>query len=426
MSTTKKTRKRTLILKSDNVYDRAWRFSDANLYLNRSVFNVVGTQVTESEGHPWSDHGYRGVDIGGPFWTQKKYSRDNRKGNTNTNPMFSFTDIQPSGSTSEKQFGPLYAVNPNDVAPYNNPPSAASSPEELDAWGTKAIALCKPTNSVADLSTALGELAREGLPSMVGAAAWQSRLKDIRSSGDEYLNVTFGWLPLVSDIRKAAISVNESRKILAQYERDAGRLVRRRYEFPLQVDIGPVEFIDDPNEPYRPQRVLSGKFYDFVSPSGDLYRQRKTVTKRWFSGAFTYYLPSGYDSRSVVDRAGLAADRIYGLSVDPETLWNLAPWSWAVDWATNIGDVISNVSDFITDGLLLRYGYMMEHTIVTDTYTRHVSFKKGYGKTTLVLEKITETKQRRPATPFGFGLTFDGLSTKQKAICAALGITRVR
>jgi hypothetical protein len=40
--------------------------------------------------------------------------------------------------------------------------------------------------------------------------------------------------------------------------------------------------------------------------------------------------------------------------------------------------------------------------------------------------KSTTVKQRLPATPFGFGLTFDGLSTKQKAILTALGITRVR
>jgi hypothetical protein len=41
------------------------------------------------------------------------------------------------------------------------------------------------------------------------------------------------------------------------------------------------------------------------------------------------------------------------------------------------------------------------------------------------LRYSVEAKQRIRASPFGFGLTESGLSTKQKLILAALGITRV-
>jgi hypothetical protein len=429
MSTLPKTRTRKIVYKNDPYWHFSYRPGQPPLYDERGRFSIVGTQKTVSEGHPWTNEGYKGEDIGGPFWTMKQEFGDNRGLTVNMSPMYSFKGTSGTGRVYQ-ELGPLYAVPPNaTTGPYRWPDASFSDEVNLAAYGTKAIALCKPTNSVADLSTALGELFREGLPSMIGAAAWQTRLRDIRASGDEYLNIQFGWLPLVSDIRKAAIPVREARKILAQYERDAGRLVRRRFEFPLQVEVGPVEQLGTAVEPYMPNRSLTSLFYTtwpLTSSQGVLTRVRTTTTKRWFSGAFTYYLPSGYDSRSVVDRAALAADRIYGLSVTPETLWNLAPWSWAVDWFTNIGDVISNVSDFINDGLLLRYGYIMETIKVSDTYTLANVPLKDRGPVNLTMVKSTTVKQRLPATPFGFGLTFDGLSTKQKAILTALGITRVR
>jgi hypothetical protein len=127
-------------------------------------------------------------------------------------------------------------------------------------------------------------------------------------------------------------------------------------------------------------------------------------------------------------RSALMAKKTLGLSLTPDTVWNLAPWSWAVDWFTNAGDVISNLTDWAVYGLCLRYGYIMEHTIARDTYT-YVGGSKGAGfKRTeylpppIILE--VETKIRRKANPFGFGLTWNGLSPIQLAIAAALGITR--
>lgn len=426
-------KKRSLVLRDDPYRGFNGRNRDkpnqSTGWDNRGRFRATGTQVTGSEGHPWTNKGFKGADIGGPFRTEKKYYEEDRS--LTPSPLYEF-DYTNHNGVNWYYFGPLYAVNPNDVGSAPFPPSAESSDSALDAWGTKAISLCKPTNSIADLSTALGELMREGLPSLLGANLWETKLRDIRASGNEYLNVTFGWLPLVADIRKTAYAVRESDKILSQYERDAGRLVRRTFEFPPEKSIGNVEILypggASLGDPYHPEFHTLGQYSPYTTALttglGKLTRTRTTEIRRWFSGAFRYYLPTGYDSRSKMARAALLADKLYGVSVDPETLWNLTPWSWALDWVGNIGDVISNTSDFLTDGLVMPYGYMMEHSIVKDTYTRHDLPFKRYGKTTLSLHKITEVKKRRPATPFGFGLTYDGLSTKQKAILAAIGLTR--
>jgi len=94
-----------------------------------------------------------------------------------------------------------------------------------------------------------------------------------------------------------------------------------------------------------------------------------------------------------------------------------------VDWFSNAGDVINNVTNRTVHSQVLQYGYLMEHTIVKDTYTRPVSsFNNGApcGSSTLV----TETKKRVRANPYGFGVSWEALSPFQLSILSALGITR--
>jgi hypothetical protein len=172
-------------------------------------------------------------------------------------------------------------------------------------------------------------------------------------------------------------------------------------------------------------RALLGRWYAGGSkPPLKSFLEREITRKIWFKGAFTYFLPTGYESRNRVDRAALFASEILGLEITPETIWNLTPWSWAADWVSNIGDVMSNVSDFASDGLVLRYGYLMENTIIKDTYTVTGTDLHRYGPTTIQNTFITEVKKRRRATPFGFGLDEGSFTPRQTAIIAALGISR--
>jgi len=70
--------------------------------------------------------------------------------------------------------------------------------------------------------------------------------------------------------------------------------------------------------------------------------------------------------------------------------------------------------------MVMRYGYMMESTIVKDTYNSVDSKKLQTSPISLVLE----TKQRVKANPFGFGVSWDGLSPFQYSIAGALGLSR--
>jgi len=126
--------------------------------------------------------------------------------------------------------------------------------------------------------------------------------------------------------------------------------------------------------------------------------------------------------------------KLLGAQPDLNTLWQLTPWSWAVDWFSDAGNLVKNLQSKISYGTVMRYGYVMEKTTVTDTYSaglQDTSLDPTYGALQPpypVVSPITlrvTTKKRVQANPFGFGLSWDGLSSTQKAIVAALGITRV-
>jgi hypothetical protein len=383
----------------------------------------VGSQVTDSEDHPgWRKRLTNASlqDIGGNFYSQKQFA-------------YGFPSVQRlsavpryvSNRTSyqTKYFGNVWSIDARTM-PF--PPGLNSSVEDLEKLGSTAIAQVKPTNSIANIAVTLAELRREGLPS-VNINRWKDELRAHQNVGDTYLGYQFGLSPLGKEIGLFAAGVVQADRLLAQYERDAGRVVRRRYNFPpksaiistTEVGTSSFPFYDPYNTGFMNSSLTGVQ-------TGLLIRQRTIEQRRWFSGAFTYYLPAGYDSRKRMHRMSLLAREILGVELTPEVLWNLAPWSWAVDWFSNFGDVISNVSSFATDGLLLRYGYMMEHTIVSDTYTRATPnlFREGGGRLDSAVTLVTETKMRRKANPYGFGLTWDGLSAFQLSILAALGISR--
>lgn len=373
--------------------------------------SVNGIEVTQSEGHPYHKLKANGPDLGGEFLNIKKYIRAQH------DPVRAFERVQvtPTIHRTYQYDGVNLAYLPLSAGKVLFPPAANSSDDDLDEWGAMAVSQTEPTNGPAEAATAVGELLKDGLPFLPMSQTIERRLSAARSAGSEYLNAVFGWLPLVSDIRSLAGAMKDTDRILAQYERDAGRVVRRRFG-PLTEQSSEEVVVSNSATPFG----LNGFFV--VTP-GKLMRKRTTLKRRWFSGAYTYYLPDDYDSRSSVKRLALMADLI-GASPTPETLWNLTPWSWAVDWFSNSGDVIHNLDAFSKNGLVMRYGYVMEHTITTDTYTMIGGSYKGGAGHPAPVTLVTETKRRRRANPFGFGVSWNGLSAFQLSVAAALGISR--
>jgi hypothetical protein len=373
-----------------------------------------GTQVTASENHPaWRTRQKEGLmgDIGGDFTSVKKYVAWSP-----TPHVFEGKSADSSGNLTYKKYEGFLAAS--TLTGRNFPSVLQSNEIGLNAWGAKAIAKCKPANAPVDLSVSLGELLQPGgIPRAFSSfERWKGVIDQCRKAGSDYLNVVYGWRPVVNDVLEVSNTILMARAFLKQYERDAGKVVRRRWSFePVIVEsteytgLNPTQFWWSPS--------AAG----LDNPTGRVVRTQRQSVKRWFSGAFTYYLPTGYNSRNRAIEIANQADQLLGITITPETLWNLTPWSWAADWVTNMGDVVSNIKSFGQDGLVMRYGYLMEHTLHEDEYVGIVT--KGRGMPDRIA-LVTETKVRRRANPYGFGVTWNGLSPLQISILAALGISR--
>lgn len=385
--------------------------------------SLKGTQITVSENHPLWNRRIPGKfpgDIGGDFSTTKYYIDGGKPSIVN---IVGGNQVSGKWIYGPAQYvGALLPIDPSHSS-FRFPELNASSNSRLIALGTEAIAKVKPTNTTASAAVALTELYREGLPKIIGSQLWRSKTQDaLKKGGSEYLNVEFGWKPLVNDIKDAVKAITKSDEILAQYERDSGRIVRRKYEFPTE-ESSTTTVVKTATHPFM-WATDALLFTDpNAAPTGRVIMTETSVRKRWFSGAFTYHavLPSNEDNALNNARK---ANKLFGTTVTPDVVWNVTPWSWLADWVTNTGDVISNLSDWATDGLVLRWGYIMEHCISTKTFTYVGTSPYIGGHLPRSLTLVNESKRRLRATPFGFGITWEGFSPKQLSILAALGITK--
>lgn len=387
---------------------------------NTSVNAFVNFQKIDSEGHPWKRSAnwkkmniaaHLISDMGGPFESRK---------------LECFPGGVPlelarvTGGYLRAYSGPMFAYY-NTYVGQNGNIQNPSSDAVLDALGSTAIANTIPTNPLSGIGQFAAEL-RE-LPTTSKVAQWvgqaaelksikrMSKTQLLRRSGSDYLNFQFGWLPFVKDLKQFFETAKNADKHIAQLVRDSGRGVRRRWNFPDEVSTEVTEMGNGYGAP-------SLDSYLIVGP-GKLSKTVITRKRRWFSGSFTYYLPKDVNARNEA-----ILHHLYGLRIDTSLIWKIAPWTWALDWKLNFGNVVSNVAAFAHDGLVMRYGYMMETTTVLTEYALDGLNLYGIGPINLTQSFVTTTKRRRKATPFGFGFNLGNLNARQRSIIVALGLSR--
>ncbi|DAD51864.1 maturation protein, partial [ssRNA phage Gephyllon.1_23] len=336
-------------------------------------------------------------DVGGPLTIKRSgvVSATTRK---HTSALFEGT-VQPGFITG-------YGVG----ALLGSPVLATGT--NMNAFGASAIANALPTNPNFSLATALGELRSDGIPDLPGASL-KERVSVARGAGHEYLNVEFGWLPLIRDVRAFAHSVKNSHELIAQYVKNSDRKIRRRTGGPSASSSASM----------TGSGALSPSAGNF---SCTCYVRETAETKYWFSGAFRYHVPLGDSTWDRLSRYEQYSNYLLGTRMTPEVLWNIAPWSWAVDWFTNTGDVIHNISTLGFDGLVMQYGYAMRQStllsdqrFVTTGSASRIPFGWEFQR-----QEVLEYKQRIAANPYGFGVTDLSLSSRQLGILAALGLTQ--
>lgn len=296
---------------------------------------------------------------------------------------------------------------------------------EITADGNRGYGMAAPTQPEAGLAQVLAEI-KERIPSITGALIRRNGLNS-KSIGDEYLNVQFGVKPLIRDIEKLAMSVLDASRIVKQYQKDSGNVVRRSRLLQddarvLDRGIWPAEAIRMPT-----REGLDVKEF-FIDLSGAklhyLYSTRNVVK---FAGAFSYHLAEADAFLGRVERFEQLANHLLGTRLTADLVYELTPWSWLIDWQVQLGSFFKNVTVLHSDGLVMRYGYVMHDQNMQCTFTstglRPVDNTRDVpSAVTMVSDFRRKTRVR--ATPYGFGLNPSGFSAGKWAILGALGMSK--
>lgn len=396
---------------------------------SRSYTNQVTLDV--NHGKNWKGYQsspFRPSDSGGPFKSIHESESFYIKGPPIIDGMLALR-FNDSPTTWRDKFSPGPVILSRDADTLLRDYDISTPDGELDAWGTWAISQTAPNKPTVGLGVALGELLREGIPSMVGSALFKEKANYFKNLGSEYLNAQFGWAPFARDVVSTMHAVKKANQRFYQWQRDSGRFVRRRLElapeevWSVKTDHTGWRSIFSPAWGWTPTNWLpQGQFRD----KWDVLTLTKT---KWFSAQYQYYVPEGNDFFSNMARYESHANALLGIRLTPEVLWNLAPWTWLVDWFTNIGDIVAAVSRLNSDSMVLRYGYVMEESKLHRHTEANLRLVDGYAynwyETNLTQDYVLTTKVRRAATPFGFEIDFGSLSEYQMSILGALGLSNM-
>jgi hypothetical protein len=233
-----------------------------------------------------------------------------------------------SGGVLEREFIGYPIGNHTDAIPdprtYFGTPSNAQLIE--DAW--TILSKTNPSQPHVSVPTALGEL--KDLPSLV--KGWGDGLLKAAAKG----NLSWRWAvkPMISDVRKLADFVNAANKRLAELRklRD-GKTLKKR------CSLGTSTANDTRT------RIL------IHSNGAALYGQRQnfhTYTK-WGSCEWKLSPDSILPSLSDADLRRFNKRVMLGITSHGvlETAWELCPWSWFIDWFSNVGDLISATNNTV-------------------------------------------------------------------------------
>lgn len=286
-----------------------------------------------------------------------------------------------------------------------------------DAWNR-----FKPGKPAMQLGVFFGEL--KDMPRML--ADLRSKCKALRSlrgnsswkrfkASNEFLSYQMAWKPFVSDLYRMTQEFFDWRSRLAKLQRESNKWIRKSGT----ITEGTPE-ISNREEGSSFGAIMPGLSWPYVTGPHDWESYVSVTQKIWFVGSFKYYVPK-IETRGDMFKA---VCRLYGVTLTPDLVWNLTPWSWLIDWFTNAGSVVSNLTDGAVDDVVARNACVMGHTVtqVSQHVQAHLRVNSFPVTHSVTGHKLVEVKRRDAASPFGFGLSVGDLTLRQSAILAALGL----
>jgi hypothetical protein len=257
------------------------------------------------------------------------------------------------------------------------------------ALATRLLADTNPSRPVVDLPIFVAEL-RE-LPRLL-------RLEGdtlLKRAGSANLGYQFGWRPLIGDLTRL-LSFSDQ---VAKRETELKNLFKSGLRRKRQLYSGAI------SDTFS--SVLNSTGFN----TGSVPYDRVTKDRTW---GFVEWYPTVLPPATSADMRSLARRAVLGMTVDLSTAWELIPWSWLVDWCSNVGDFLSAQRNIIgaTHGPV----QIMSHT-TTQGKSRVMPVQVSPHEYTY------ETKTRNVVTP-SLSAYLPFLSLRQLSILGSIGVTR--
>ncbi|UJQ85230.1 MAG: putative maturation protein [Alehxovirus infecundadaptatum] len=191
-------------------------------------------------------------------------------------------------------------------------------------YATQLLARTNPNRYALNGPVSVLEL--RDLPRMVKLAG-DSILKNAAGG---YLSWQFGWKPLLSDLRKLLDFNHLVDKKVGELEAlsKAGGLHRKR-------TFGPGRGNSLVERDTHTDNILC---LDFFGVRCFLDYRRTTHLEKWGTTKWYPLFPLPKDAAS---KRRLAKQIVFGLELSPANIWEAMPWSWLIDWYSNVGDYLS-------------------------------------------------------------------------------------
>lgn len=274
--------------------------------------------------------------------------------------------------------------------PYSSP----GNPEPTDnQMLSRGLANSNPNKPVVDLPLFVFEL--RDIPDVIrewGAGILRTRnrwkspngtdpLRDIpMAAAKRHLEYQFGIAPVISDVAKMLqFQASMDKRIHTLKDLSKGSTTRHA-----------TVYSDSVQEPsWSPSTFLTGLYQETSKVRWKMTTDRHYwVSTRWNT---TMALPE-----SDIEQKILANKLIFGMhGLSVETVWNSLPWSWLVDWFSNIGDLAASTRNHIP--VTHSGSCIMKHTRKYVSAWEWTVEPSGGKQTLYPVNTVAETKIRYAA-----------------------------
>lgn len=258
----------------------------------------------------------------------------------------------------------------------------------LTSLATKLAASTNPSRSVVNASAAIGEL--RDIPELFARKHAGVSINEMVQAGvDSRFKFRFGIAPMISDLRNIFNFTESVEKRMKELERLYSRGGLRRTQS-LGTYRTSFPSIDAASRESAFRINFFGMKYTTETIKGHI---------RWKPDSPMKGLPDGKRLRREASAAVVG-----GNSITPETLWELIPFSWLVDWFTTVGDLASLTNNGVPCHIDKLVIMTKTETILEHSYVYPETFG-GHPIEGLTISGGSSRLTTKSRTPAGIGLS---------------------